>query len=288
MKEQLLAAFKKAHIELPEEVKSNLSEERLAKKAEKIYESTKIELHGTMGRDIEQKAGRLMGDIAVAKIAKKLGIEDAEIVSARLHEKTALLAELRGHDALVRMIMKIAASTGIIQDNPETSPTSTLRALKVGIALQYIYGSLMGKAVEKANREAELQSVIDSHEREIEKLRKQVGYIQKVNMQVEDAPDEKSVILAPASKYFHVHGDKPEYGTLGWISWDTNAQGPFSYDDLPPVNRLKLSTLKKAASFKTAEDAACVVERLGRSALTRRLVVPSSLGVSQLVVKEVE
>jgi hypothetical protein len=290
MKDQILAAFKKAKVPLPPEVQESLSEENLARRAEKIYTNTTIELHGTMERDLAAKHGRTAADLAITKIAKKMGIEDAEILSARLHEKTALLAELRGHDALVRMIMKIANSTGIIQDNPETSPTSTLRALKLGVALQFIYGSLMERASDKNRREAELEEQIRIQNIELDRLRLQVGNVQRTPSRPEEDEEDSSEVVAEASKYFMIYGDKPEYdGKVGWLCWETNEAGPFAFDDLPPVNRLKLSnSVKKAMNFKTKEDADQVVERLNRSVLVRRFAQPGSLGVAKIAAVKVE
>jgi hypothetical protein len=284
MKDQILAAFKKANVSLPPEVKEALSEESLARKAEKIYTNTQIELHGTMERDLAAKHSRTSADLAITKIAKKMGIEDAEIVSARIQEKTALLAELRGHDALVRMIMKISKSTGIIQDDPEKSPTSTLRALKLGVALQFIYGSLMEKASERNNREKELEEQIRIQNIELDRLREQVGHVQRVSGRPDDEDEEAENVVSIASKYFMIYGDKPDSdGPPGWLCWDTNETGPFSFDDLPPVNRLKLSSVvKKAANFKTEKDANQVVERLNRSVLVRKFAQPGSLSVAVL------
>lgn len=283
MKDQILEAFKNAEISLPE----GLDLKGLDKKAEKIYNNTRIETPKTMSRDLARNAGHKAADVALLKIAQKLGIKDADLLSARIKERTHLLAELRGHDSLVRMILKIGASAGLKFD-PDNMPTSTIEALKVGIILQMIYASLADKANNSAGRERELLSAIEKQNAQLEKMQGRIDEIQGKASSIERVADLRAEVISGTEKSsFHICGEAEH--KIKWITWRGPAKPPVYKvgDDHPTFSSIKMvASVNQAGIFKSLEDARDFMDWLQSRTLLKRVADPSSLRIARFVAED--
>jgi len=292
MRDQIIKAFEQANITLPRSVTEELSDEATAAEAEKFYRKTKIESAATMRRDMKIDYKRRLGDVALARIAKELGIKDQELVEARITERAQFLNELRSHDALARMIQKIGIATGLYKPSAEGELFSTREALQLGISLQSIFSALFTSASESGARIAELERQLDHLHATNERLTNEVnrGKNDMFNLN-EEASMRASVIEGTEDPYFHICCEDLE-GNNGWITWESNARPLIfnSGDELPEARRIRIRSFSnKTAQFPTIEDAREMIDCLeGRIIFKSRMVYPATLRIARFVAEEIE
>lgn len=292
MRDQIVKAFADANIQLPNTITDALSDEALAEQAEKFYRKTNIESASTMRRDMKIDYKRRLGDIALARIAKELGIKDQELVEARINERAVFLNELRSHDALVRMIQKIGIACGVYKPTAEGAPFSTSEALQLGIALQSIFGSLFTNASDAGGRIRALEAQVDHLHLKNEQLGNEVNRGKRDMFDLgEEASLRATVIEGTEDPYFHLYAEDLE-GNIGWITWDSN-QYPLIFnvgDELPEVRRIRIRTFsRKTAQFPTLEAAQELRDWLSaRPIFKSRIGDPHSLRIARFVAEEVE
>lgn len=288
MREEITKALEAAGVGLPIDLKAKLKDDNIEKQAIDFYEKTKIEPPAQMQRTMQQYAAKKETDMILLKVLKKLGADEADILSARASEKMHLLAELRAHDALARMILKIGHSAGVVM-TPETQPTSTKDVLKLGIALQQIYGSLFDKVTQNSAAHDTLKKSLEIANSTIEKLRKEVKELNDGYNEVKEVLSNRvEVIAGSEAEHFHICGYSDiEETSLQWITWKIKSgKSPvFNADsNYPILSKVVLKDYSpNTAKFETLEAAQEFIDWLSGRSLTRKIADPSSLQIARFV-----
>lgn len=169
MQDQLKKVLKDKGIKEEEFDMYEPKSEKTSKSGEKFYAGTEIAQPSKMERDNFDPDAKLK-DAAWLRVAKVLGVKDAELVKARINEHNALLQNLRSHDALANMIRKIGVCAGLYTESDLKQPYSTREALAAGVALQNIFSVLVSDAISTSKDSNQLSAKIEQLESQLKSL----------------------------------------------------------------------------------------------------------------------
>jgi len=208
MREQLLQAFAKANVAAPEDSEVNPASPALLKEAEEFYNNTEIKTSSKMERSLDLNLDRRMQDLVFEKIAPMLGIDDADIVRARMGEQVRLLSELRGHDALADMLLKIGLCAGVVDDNEASQPHSTIRALAIGKSLQNIFSKMNQTVMRVLEDTSNERGKVATLNQTITRLQTELAQQRSINLErTGPATNARSAINGTEAPYFIIIGD---------------------------------------------------------------------------------
>lgn len=292
-RETIIGTLLSMEISIPREILEGIDSEKVKKIATKHYTNTQIENASMMDRSLQRDEGKRAADIALLGIAKKLGVKDADLVSARISEKTHLLAELRGHDSLVRMILKIASAAGLYSvDEHKKKPTSTLEALQIGVILQHIFSKLFDKALNNNKAYEELKETVTALRAEKESVQDELTILRLQNNKLSELAESRAEIIEVTAKpYFNIclNATDPDADDEEiWLTWKSS-ESPVVYS---PDVAIKPSSItlskynKKTARFYSHQEAKEFMEWILKRKLLKNIDYPEELRIVRFIAED--